>query len=220
MNESVAIVTGASQGIGQATAIRLARDFRALALVARNRSNLEQTAEAVGTAGAHALIIDADLSQPPAAQTVVDQTLAAFGRIDALLNIAGAVPQIDLFDMTDEQWENGLALKLHGAAVDPGGMACPEARQRRRRVDLGKLRPLPPRALRSGRHDQCRHRRPGEGVLRPRHPRRPPSRQRTAWAGHDRPPAIVSAAWGAAARHDGQGGDGQLSEGGRHRPLR
>ena len=53
--------------------------------------------------------------EPEAAQTVVDQTLAAFGRIDALLNIAGAVPQIDLFEMTDEQWEGGLALKLHGA---------------------------------------------------------------------------------------------------------
>ena len=46
---------------------------------------------------------------------MVDQTLAAFGRIDALLNIAGAVPQIDLFEMTDAQWEGGLALKLHGA---------------------------------------------------------------------------------------------------------
>ena len=56
-----------------------------------------------------------DLSQPTAAKGVVDQALAAFGRIDALLNIAGAVPQIDLFEMTDAQWEAGLALKLHGA---------------------------------------------------------------------------------------------------------
>lgn len=115
MMKSVAIVTGASQGIGQATAIRLARDFSALALVARNRSNMEQTAQAVRAAGAQALIIDIDLAQPAAAKEVVDQTLATFGRIDALLNIAGAVPQIDLFEMTDEQWESGLALKLHGA---------------------------------------------------------------------------------------------------------
>jgi 3-oxoacyl-[acyl-carrier protein] reductase len=113
--KSVAIVTGASQGIGQATAIRLARDFSALTLVARNRSNLEETAEAVKAAGAQALIVDIDLSQPAAARAVVDQTLSAFGRIDALLNISGAVPQIDLFEMTDEQWESGLALKLHGA---------------------------------------------------------------------------------------------------------
>jgi 3-oxoacyl-[acyl-carrier protein] reductase len=116
MPKSVAVVTGASQGIGQATAIRLARDFSALVLVARNRANLEQTAEAVKSAGTEVLVIDADLAvPPPAAQLVVDQTLAAFGQIDALLNIAGAVPQIDLFEMTDAQWEGGLALKLHGA---------------------------------------------------------------------------------------------------------
>jgi len=50
-----------------------------------------------------------------AAETVVSATLERFGRIDALLNIAGAVPQIDLFQMTDAQWDDGMALKLHGA---------------------------------------------------------------------------------------------------------
>ena len=115
MSKSVAIITGASQGIGRATAVRLSRDFSALVLVARNRANLEETAEAVRAAGAEALVIDADLAEPEAAQAVVDQALAAFDRIDALLNIAGAVPQIDLFEMTDAQWESGLALKLHGA---------------------------------------------------------------------------------------------------------
>jgi 3-oxoacyl-[acyl-carrier protein] reductase len=115
MSKSVAIITGASQGIGRATAVRLSRDFAALVLVARNRANLEETAAKVGAAGAKPLIIDADMARSEAAQTVVDQTLAAFDRIDALLNIAGAVPQIDLFEMTDSQWEAGLALKLHGA---------------------------------------------------------------------------------------------------------
>jgi 3-oxoacyl-[acyl-carrier protein] reductase len=115
MAKSVAIVTGASQGIGRATAVRLARDFSGLVLVARNRANLEQTAEAAKAAGAEALVIDADLGRPEAAQAVIDQALANFRRIDALLNIAGAVPQIDLFEMTDTQWEGGLALKLHGA---------------------------------------------------------------------------------------------------------
>jgi len=115
MSDAVAIVTGASQGTGQATAVRLARDFSGLVLVARNRAKLDETARAVTEAGAEALVIDADLAQPEAAQAVVDQALAAFGRIDALLNIAGAVPQIDLFEMTDAQWEGGLALKLHGA---------------------------------------------------------------------------------------------------------
>jgi 3-oxoacyl-[acyl-carrier protein] reductase len=115
MPTSVAIVTGASQGIGHATALRLARDFSALVLVARDRANLEHTAEGVRAAGAEALVVAADLSRPEAAQAVIDQALAGFGRIDALLNIAGAVPQIDLFEMSDAQWEGGLALKLHGA---------------------------------------------------------------------------------------------------------
>ncbi|HKT29701.1 SDR family oxidoreductase [Dyella sp.] len=115
MPSSTAIVTGASQGIGRATAIRLARDFASLVLVARNRDHLLETADAVKAQGAKALIIDLDLADKTAAKVVVEQTLAAFDRIDALLNIAGAVPQIDLFDMTDEQWDDGMALKLHGA---------------------------------------------------------------------------------------------------------
>ncbi|MGD0524489.1 MAG: SDR family oxidoreductase [Polyangiaceae bacterium] len=115
MPKPTAIVTGASQGIGRATALRLARDFGSLVLVARNREKLDEVAKDVRAAGAEALVIDADLSRPDAAQPVVDATSKAFGRLDALLNIAGAVPQIDLFEMSDAQWEAGLALKLHGA---------------------------------------------------------------------------------------------------------
>lgn len=115
MTDTTAIVTGASQGIGKATAIRLAKDVGALVLVARNLDHLRDTADAVQALGARALIVDADLSQPNAASEIVEKALAAFGRIDALLNIAGAVPQIDVFDMTDAQWDEGMALKLHGA---------------------------------------------------------------------------------------------------------
>lgn len=115
MSTTVAIVTGASQGIGHATAIRLARDFGAVVLVARNRAKLEETAAIVRNAGAEALVIDIDLAEPSAAKKVVDLALDTYGRIDALLNIAGAVPQIDLFEMTDAQWDAGMALKLHGA---------------------------------------------------------------------------------------------------------
>src|SRR5579864_8180384 len=56
-----------------------------------------------------------DLRQPQSAKSIIEGTLERFGRIDALLNIAGAVPQVDLFEMTDAQWEDGMALKLHGA---------------------------------------------------------------------------------------------------------
>ena len=112
---SVAIVTGASQGIGRSTAIRLAHDFSAIVLVARNADALKEVANDVKTAGAEPLICDLDLSKIEAAQALVKTTLDRFGRIDALLNIAGAVPQIDLFEMTEEQWRAGMELKLHGA---------------------------------------------------------------------------------------------------------
>jgi 3-oxoacyl-[acyl-carrier protein] reductase len=115
MRQAVAVVTGASQGIGRSTAVRLARDFSAIVLVARNRAKLEETAKSVEAAGAATLILDIDLADKDAASKVVQQTLARFGAIDALLNIAGAVPQIDLFEMTDQQWDAGMALKLHGA---------------------------------------------------------------------------------------------------------
>jgi 3-oxoacyl-[acyl-carrier protein] reductase len=112
---SVAIVTGASQGIGRSTAIRLARDFSAIVLAARNADALREAANAVKVVGAEPLVCDLDLSKVESAEAVVKATLERFGRIDALLNIAGAVPQIDLFEMTDEQWQAGAELKLHGA---------------------------------------------------------------------------------------------------------
>jgi len=112
---SVAIITGASQGIGRATALRLARDFSAIVLVARDKDNLETTAAEVRSLGAEAMAFALDLRQPESAKSIIEGILERFGRIDALLNIAGAVPQIDLFQMTDAQWDDGMALKLHGA---------------------------------------------------------------------------------------------------------
>src|SRR5579862_7197390 len=114
-SSSVAIVTGASQGIGRATALRLARDFSAVVLAARDKEKLETAASEITSMGAQASVCDVDLRLPQSAETVIKGALERFGRIDALVNIAGAVPQIDLFEMTDAQWDDGMALKLHGA---------------------------------------------------------------------------------------------------------
>ena len=115
MPNSVAIVTGASQGIGRATAIRLARDFSSLVLIARDELHLQETAQKAKSFGAESLVLPLDLREPASPEKIVNETLSRFGRIDALVNIAGAVPQIDLLEMTDPQWDDGMALKFHGA---------------------------------------------------------------------------------------------------------
>ncbi len=115
MNQSIAIVTGASRGIGRATAIRLARDFSAVVVVARSSETLQDTVSRVQAAGAESLALAIDLREAASADAVVKQTLDRYGRIDALVNVAGAVPQTDLFAMTDAEWNDGLSLKFHGA---------------------------------------------------------------------------------------------------------
>ncbi len=115
MSDKIAIVTGASAGIGAATAIRIAKDFSGIVLAARRENELQGTAKAVTDAGAKPLVIAADLREAAAAELVVSETVKEFGRIDALVNIAGAVPQIHILEMTDEQWNDGADMKLHGA---------------------------------------------------------------------------------------------------------
>ncbi|MBY0447783.1 MAG: SDR family oxidoreductase [Hyphomonadaceae bacterium] len=109
------LVTGASRGIGRATAIRLARDFDAVAIAARSAGTLAETADMVRSAGAEPLVLAHDLRTPEACSGVIGAMIARFGRIDALACIAGAVAQADLFALTDEQWEDGFALKFHSA---------------------------------------------------------------------------------------------------------
>ncbi|WP_445217255.1 SDR family oxidoreductase [Bradyrhizobium sp. Pa8] len=115
MTRSVAIVTGASSGIGRATAVRLARDFGAIAIAARSAEKLDEVGREIEAAGAEPLVLDLVLAEAASADTLVSRTLDRFGRIDALVNVAGAVAGLDLFEMTDTQWDAGMALKFHGA---------------------------------------------------------------------------------------------------------
>jgi len=115
MNAATAIVTGAGRGIGRAAAIRLARDFGRVIIVARTIDALEDTAARIREAGAEPLVVAEDLRRPEAAARIVALTLEKFGRIDALVNVAGAVAPTDLFAMSDAEWDDGYALKFHGA---------------------------------------------------------------------------------------------------------
>jgi 3-oxoacyl-[acyl-carrier protein] reductase len=107
MAARTAIVTGASQGIGRATAIKLADSFSSLVLVARKEKELQQTAELISTSkkSVKILVLATDLSQRDAPDYVVSRTLEKFGKIHAVVNIAGAVQQSDPFKMTDKEWD-------------------------------------------------------------------------------------------------------------------
>ena len=108
----VAIVTGASRGIGVAIARTLAGEGAKLVLAARTREQLQQAAASCST---ESLIQEVDLRQPSAAESDVAATLARFGRIDILINNAGATKRGDFLELSDFDWSDGFDLKFFGA---------------------------------------------------------------------------------------------------------
>ncbi len=98
---TVAIVTGGSRGIGGATAIRLAKDYGAVTIVARSADSLAADAREIRAVGAKVPALPFDLKEPAAASEVVHRTVATFGRIDALATVAGSVSQADLCELDD-----------------------------------------------------------------------------------------------------------------------
>src|SRR5215471_13299873 len=108
----VGIVTGASRGIGRAIAATLAAEGMRLTLVARSRDQLETLAASVP---AESLVQALDLREPDAPAAAVTATLATFGRLDLLVNNAGATKRGDFFALTDADWADGFALKFLGA---------------------------------------------------------------------------------------------------------
>jgi 3-oxoacyl-[acyl-carrier protein] reductase len=107
----IALVSGASRGIGLAIARRLAAAGAAVALVARSAAALE--AEAAALPGASAVAID--LRESDAGDRAVAAVLARHGRLDILVHSAGATQRGDFLTLGDDAWADGYALKLFGA---------------------------------------------------------------------------------------------------------
>jgi NAD(P)-dependent dehydrogenase (short-subunit alcohol dehydrogenase family) len=111
----VALVTGASRGIGRAIGIGLGAEGARVALVARTATDLDDAAAAAKSAGAQdVMTIAADLSRLPEVERAVAATVERFGRIDILVNNAGAIRGGDFLTIPDEQWIGDWSLKLHG----------------------------------------------------------------------------------------------------------
>lgn len=108
----VAIVTGASRGIGRAIATALAAEGMRLALAARSADLLAALA---GELPGDVLVYPADLRDPAAPAALVAATVERFGRLDLLVNNAGATRRGDFLTMPDADWADGFALKFFGA---------------------------------------------------------------------------------------------------------
>ncbi|WP_209427166.1 SDR family oxidoreductase [Pararhodobacter sp. SW119] len=109
-----ALITGASRGLGRAIALALASDGFAVALAARDERSLHLVAAEAKSAGApDTLVLAGDLRAPEEPVKAVEQAVAQFGGLDALVNNAGATARGDFLALTDEQHLDGFALKYH-----------------------------------------------------------------------------------------------------------
>ncbi len=115
LDGQVAIVTGASRGLGKAIAIDLASNGARVACVARDRSKLDETIGQIEASGGQASALACDVKDRPSVATLVDEIADQWGRLDILVNNAGVTRDTLLPRMTDEQWDEVLTTNLSGA---------------------------------------------------------------------------------------------------------
>jgi len=111
---TAALVTGASSGIGAATARRLAGHGACVALVARRRDRLEALAAEIDEAGGTALVVEADITDRTQAEAAVQQAAGRFGRLDTLVNNAGLMLLGPVAGADPEEWDRMIALNVQG----------------------------------------------------------------------------------------------------------
>ena len=111
---TAALVTGASSGIGAATARRLAQDGASVALVARRRDRLEALAGDIENAGGTALAVEADITDRSQAEAAVQQAVERFGRPDTLVNNAGLMLLGPIAGADPEEWDRMIAINVKG----------------------------------------------------------------------------------------------------------
>jgi NAD(P)-dependent dehydrogenase (short-subunit alcohol dehydrogenase family) len=115
LQSKVAIVTGASRGIGRSIAMRLAAAGSSVVLVARDHALLDTAAAEIRSAGGTAESIALDLRAPDSGQRVAEFAIQRFGRVDILVNNAGATKRGEFVDLTDDDFADGFALKYFGS---------------------------------------------------------------------------------------------------------
>jgi NADP-dependent 3-hydroxy acid dehydrogenase YdfG len=111
---AVALVTGASSGIGEATALALAAEGAAVAVLARRRDRLTDLAGRITDAGGSALVVEADITESSAATAAVDQVVGELGRLDIVVNNAGIITIGPAAQASTDDWDELLAVNVHG----------------------------------------------------------------------------------------------------------
>lgn len=112
MHGKAALVTGAGAGLGRASAVRLAEVGADVAIVDIAEAGLAETAEVIRALGREALVLPLDLAVRANCAKAVDDTLAAFGRLDALCNIAGVMLPGETTAITDAEWDLTIRVNL------------------------------------------------------------------------------------------------------------
>ena len=111
----VAVVTGGTEGIGRATALRLAQEGAQVAICARRQELLDKTAAEIRKRGADALAVAADMSKAADVERFMKAVIERFGRIDILINNAGTSARGRFLEVDDRTWGADLELKVFGA---------------------------------------------------------------------------------------------------------